>query len=111
MTYTNALQSPTMNANDLTFGVEFEVTVPVSAMVAVGGYHRGLPVQGLPAGWNAQADASIQAGNGFRGVEIVSPVLKGIDGMRQIQAVCDWLRLIGARVNRSTGFHVHVGWT
>ena len=42
--------------------------------------------------------------------EIVSPVLKGADGLRQLKAVCDWLNGAGAKVNRSTGFHVHVGF-
>jgi hypothetical protein len=42
--------------------------------------------------------------------EIVSPVLKGADGLRQLKAVCDWLNAVGAKVNRSTGFHVHVGF-
>ena len=69
-----------MNANEMTFGVEFEVTVPMNLALAVGGYHRGLEVVGLPAGWNAQGDGSICADRDYRGVEIVSPVLRGADG-------------------------------
>lgn len=100
-----------MNANEMTFGVEFEVTIPSAIEIQVGGYHRGLPVAALPVGWNAQSDASIHATvAGHRGVEIVSPVLKGEDGLRQIVAVCKWLKSVGARVNGSTGMHVHVGF-
>jgi hypothetical protein len=98
-----------VNVNDLTFGVELEVTLPVGTC-AVGGYHQGVQVPQLPPGWRAERDASIQAGAGYTAAEIVSPVLKGADGLRQLKAVCDWLGGAGAKVNRSTGFHVHVGF-
>lgn len=99
-----------MNANDLTFGVELEVTLPRTVTVQMGSYHNGRQVEQLPAGWNAQSDSSISAAAGFYGVEIVSPVLKGADGLQQVVKVCEWLNSVGAKVNRSTGFHVHVGF-
>lgn len=99
-----------MNANDLTYGVELEVFVPYAVTINVGGYHRGTQVAELPTGWTAQSDTSIQAGPGCYGVEIVSPVLKGAEGLKQIQAVCRWLQSVGAKVNRSTGCHIHVGF-
>jgi hypothetical protein len=95
--------------NDLTFGVELEVTLP-QGTCPVGGYHHGAQVPQLPAGWRAERDASIQAGPGHTAAEIVSPVLKGADGLCQVKSVCDWLNRVGAKVNRSTGFHVHVGF-
>jgi hypothetical protein len=98
-----------LNVNDLTFGVELEVTLPAGTC-PVGGYHHGVPVPQLPPGWTAERDSSIQAGPGFMAAEIVSPILKGADGLRQLKAVCDWLQSVGAKVNRSTGFHVHVGF-
>jgi hypothetical protein len=99
----------TVDVNDLTFGVEFEVTVP-RGTCEVGGYHCGRQVPALPAGWNAQQDGSIRSGRGYMGAEIVSPILKGADGIRQMQTVCRWLASVRAKVNRSTGFHVHVGF-
>lgn len=99
-----------MNANEMTYGVELEVLFPVTHMISVGGYHRGTQIAGLPTGWNAQCDGSIRAESGYYGVEIVSPVLKGVDGLKQIAKVCQWLNEIGAKVNRSTGCHVHVGF-
>lgn len=42
-------------------------------------------------------------------MEVVSPVLKGEDGVMQIKTVCEWLARVGATVNRSTGLHVHIG--
>jgi hypothetical protein len=98
-----------VNVNDLTFGVELEVTLPAGAC-PVGGYHCGVQVPELPPGWKAERDGSIQPGPGHMAAEIVSPVLQGADGLRQLQAVCAWLNRVGARVNRSTGFHVHVGF-
>jgi hypothetical protein len=111
LTYT---QEPPMtaavNVNDLTFGVELEVTLPAGTC-PVGGYHQGVQVPQLPPGWKAERDASIQPAPGYIAAEIVSPVLRGADGLRQLKAVCDWLNGAGARVNRSTGFHVHVGFS
>ena len=100
-----------MQANNLTFGVEFEVCLPLAELnFQTGTYHRGVQVPGLPIGWNSQTDASIHAPSGCIGIEIVSPVLQGLDGIRQIVAVCDWLNAKNASVNNSTGFHVHVGF-
>jgi len=99
-----------MNANEMTFGCEFEVTMPRRHAPPAGGYHNGLQIEGLPAGWNAQHDGSIRVNTrGHVGVEIVSPVLKGAEGLQQIKLVCAWLKSKNAKVNQSTGFHVHVG--
>jgi hypothetical protein len=98
-----------VNVNDLTFGVELEVTLPAGTC-AVGGYHAGVQVPALPPGWKAERDSSILPGPGYMAAEIVSPVLQGADGLRQLKAVCDWLQSVQAKVNRSTGFHVHVGF-
>ena len=101
---------PAINVNDLTFGVEIETAMPTGT-IAVGGYHNGRQIPGLPDGWRAESDCSIVCPAGHQACEVVSPVLKGTDGLEQIQQVCDWLNAVGAKVNRSTGFHVHVGWT
>lgn len=99
-----------MNVNEMTFGVEFETTLPRD-VIAVGSYGQGTQIPGLPEGWVAKHDGSIRASRNRMGAEIVSPILKGADGIRQLQAVCQWFQQVGAKVNRSTGFHVHVGWT
>lgn len=100
-----------MNCNDMTFGVEFEVTLPVGIISSVGSYHAGRQIPDLPAGWNAQSDSSIRVGTpGHTGVEVVSPILKGADGLSQIVFVLNWLNEKGAKVNSSTGLHVHVGF-
>lgn len=104
-----------MNANEITFGVEIECTLPVAKMqeigMMVGRYHAGTQVPNLPIGWNAQSDGSIHATYPMTGVEIVSPILKGADGIEQIKTVCKWLATMGAKVDASCGFHVHVGFS
>src|SRR4051812_34973032 len=105
----------TMNANELTFGIEIECYVPASLVqngtLLIGGYHYGTQVAALPLGWNAQRDGSLRSvGRGRVGVEIVSPILKGADGIQQVKKVCQWLRSIGATVRKECGFHVHVGF-
>ncbi len=55
--------------------------------------------------WRLKTDASL-SGNGL---EIVSPVLQGDRGYRDLKIVLDSLKHIGANVNRSCGLHVHVG--
>lgn len=100
----NQTVGETMNANEMTFGVEFEVICPSLSDVA-GGYHAGRAAEGLPPGWKIERDASLTRG----GVEIVSPVLNGADGIRQIIAVCEFLQEHGATVDDSCGYHVHIG--
>ena len=55
-------------------------------------------------------DGSLRAGRGRKAVEIVSPVLKGADGVRQVLAVVRELNARGATVNKTCGLHVHVGF-
>ena len=103
-----------MNANDLTFGIEIETIAPDSAVrndgLRIGGYRRGIQVPYLPAGWKAEADGSIDNGNGGHRCEIVSPVLRGPEGLAQVAEVMRILEAKGHRVNASCGVHVHVGW-
>jgi hypothetical protein len=103
------MTAPAINVNDLTFGIEIETAMPCG-VVRVGCYHGGYQVPELPQGWMAERDGSIRCLAGCEPCEIVSPILKGADGIRQVIQVLAWLNSVGARVNRSTGFHVHVGW-
>jgi hypothetical protein len=107
--------APAVQAADLTFGIEIECILPDSAFAAarisVGSYHCGQQIPNLPRGWNAQGDSSIHPDQaGFRGVEIVSPVLQGADGIAQVKAVVAWINSLGGKVNRSCGLHVHIGF-
>jgi hypothetical protein len=97
-------------AAEITFGIEIECLLPRGSVHA-GGYHAGIEIGGrFPAGWNAQRDGSLHTSlPNYEGVEIVSPVLKGRDGLEQVCQVAALLEEMGARVNQSCGFHCHIG--
>lgn len=60
--------------------------------------------------WQVKTDGSIQGANGF---EVVSPILVGEDGITEAKKVCKVLEQLGAKVNKSCGFHIHhsaQGW-
>jgi hypothetical protein len=97
-----------MNANEITFGIEIETTIPVGALV-VGSYTHGQSIEALP-GWVAKHDGSIRSRGSRIGCEFVSPVLKGAEGVEAMLAAVRWIKSIGAEVNASCGFHVHVGF-
>jgi len=103
-----------MNASDLSFGIEIETIAPDNAVrndgLRIGPYRRGIQVPYLPAGWKAEADGSIDNAGGGHKCEIVSPVLQGEEGIRQVIEVLSTLEAKGHRVNASCGVHVHVGW-
>ncbi|NPV52245.1 MAG: amidoligase family protein [Firmicutes bacterium] len=54
--------------------------------------------------WKIVSDGSIQGPDSF---ELVSPPLSGEEGLNQIRTVCRVLDEVGAKVNKSCGFHVH----
>lgn len=99
------------NANTLTFGVECETYNVVRDALIREVEQRNISIQS--EGYNHRdnnqyykivSDASIQGANGQ---EVVSPILKGKQGLNSLKLVCDSLNAIGAKVNRSTGLHVH----
>jgi hypothetical protein len=98
-----------MNASEITFGIEIECYLPAGSVV-VGAYHAGAALPGFPAGWNAQADGSLGCRRGKQAVEVVSPVLKGAEGLSQVKDVLAKLNEMGASVSVKCGFHVHVGF-
>jgi len=98
-----------MDAKDLTFGIEIETIAPDSAVLndhlRIGSYRHGIQVPYLPAGWTAEADGSINNSNGGHRCEIVSPVLRGEEGLKQAADVLTTLETKGHRVNASCGVH------
>jgi hypothetical protein len=54
--------------------------------------------------WQVKTDCSIQGVDGF---EVVSPILQGEQGIADARKVCEVLINIGAKVNKSCGFHIH----
>ena len=100
-----------MRTDSLKFGIEIEGFVPGTGdfLPVQGGYHAGIEIDGFPAGWNCQRDASVSDGPvGYIGLEIVSPPLRGEDGLVQVVAVCDYLLSVGFVTNKKCGLHVHI---
>jgi len=104
-----------MNANEMTFGIEIETVAPKSAIendgLRIGGYHNGIQVPYLPQGWKAERDGSIDVRNtpGGQACEIVSPILRGAEGLAQVAEVLQTLEAKGHRVNVTCGVH-YVEW-
>lgn len=106
-------QLPTRERIAFTFGVEIECyNLPYSIGVAF------LRSQGLTAEaqsynhrdsrtlFKLTSDSSL---NGNDTAECVTPILGGKKGFGSLKKCCTALNNAGARVNRSTGLHVHIG--
>lgn len=111
---------------DRTFGVEIELTgvTPTQVVRALRSIRNvNLDVQRWGATrdytrWVLTTDGSVTSRGsvdpnypvlGSSGLELVSPVLFGMNGMKKLQKVLDALVNAGATVNRSCGIHVHIG--
>ena len=101
-----------MNANDITFGIEIELTISERTVrnerMTIGSYHHGVQVPCLPSGWKAERDGSIRTAPGRLACEIVSPVLKGAEGIKEVIQVVEILKNMGLTPNETCGIHVHV---
>lgn len=58
--------------------------------------------------WTLGHDGSIE---GTNPVEIKSPILRGLKGLKEIQRLTFHLNKLGVKVNQSCGLHVHIGIT
>ena len=100
-----------------TFGVEIEAFGNLPSTVARKLTDAGIPcvVEGynhqVRAHWKVVSDGSVQnnEGDSRNCYELVSPILSGEDGLRQLRIVMETLTRMGAKVNRTCGLHVHVG--
>lgn len=118
-------------AGQFTFGVEIEMNIPTAFWNEHGirrnGYHStrnslpsslrpirdGLNDSHVVSGeWTLQSDSTIRVHRSFdgRGGELVSPVLRGTAGLREVVDVLTRMHEGGCRSNSSCGIHVHVGF-
>jgi hypothetical protein len=100
-----------MQANERTFGIEIETHIPSqhASLFPVGGYHAGVQIPHYPKGWTGQADSSLGRVDGMHTLEIVSPILRGEDGLTQVVYVVNDLAELGAAPDEHCGLHVHIG--
>ncbi len=89
-----------------TFGVEIEFKAVLREEVAARMNEKGVPTyvehynHSTRDHWKVITDSSC-------GYELVSPILKGREGLRQLELACEALNELGAKVNRTCGLHVH----
>jgi hypothetical protein len=111
-----------VDLSGLTFGVEFEFILPTDhnhhSMAQRLRNNTGIECHSEGYGhstgsyWKIVTDGSL--GNYAKGAELVSPILRGEDGLRQVERMCDVLKAAGCKVSKKCGLHVHVGaadWT
>ena len=111
-----------MNLFDQTFGGEIECFLPdagsqhaaaqaVTQRLQSGGFGQSCYVSGYthgtPPTWKCLTDGSL--GSIDRGWEFVSPILRGENGLAQIETVCKTLSDFGCTLSKKCGYHVHVG--
>jgi len=102
-----------------TFGVEFEFIPPAHMAAGFINPQRQLAQLISNAGvqtsaetynhqlrnhWKIVTDSSVPGG-----LELVSPILQGEAGIAAMRTACDVLVAAGCTINRTCGFHVHVG--
>ena len=121
------------NFTDRTFGVEIEffglnyVTMPINNGIikpynissrAKDGRHivdlikdRGIPIGDDRDSWHFEKDASVRGkGHTRYGAELVSPILRGMEGLVQVFNAFRFLNAIeGIDIDESCGMHVHHG--
>jgi hypothetical protein len=107
----NLIGFPTTSS--LTFGIEIECiglteSRAARAMTDAGyrcandGYNHNV----MPT-WKVVHDGSLSSRTGS--CEVVSPILRGNEGLNEVRSVMKVLRDAGATVNVSCGMHIHIG--
>ena len=100
-------------SNAMTFGIEIECIGLSCTQAQVALSNAGISVvnngytHAVIREWKVVPDGSLHARNGS--CEVVSPILRGQDGMNQVRTVMMILRTAGATVNPSCGMHIHLG--
>jgi hypothetical protein len=106
----------TLTPDDFTFGVEIECYLPVGKTHA--DLAAAISAAEIPCAseiynhapreaWKVVTDGSL--GDYSRGAEVVSPVLKGPEGLDAVRRAAIAIQAFGATVDRRCGLHVHVG--
>src|SRR5260221_10981272 len=81
---------------ELTFGVEIETTIPYG-ILQLGPHGSGREIATLP-GRKADRDPSIRTTvRGHEACKFVSPVFKGVEGLRKLLADVAAIRAMGAK--------------
>lgn len=93
-----------MNIKNRKFGVEIECFGPIlyDQFITERENHQ-------LSNWARHIEPSIQNyPYGYHGYEIVSPILEGMEGLLEVEKMCNLLTKLEFRTNTSCGLHVHV---
>lgn len=111
--------------SDLKFGVELEILIPqgVRDGLTLSSLAKSLTVaSGLTVKfcgythetmecWKIVTDASVQGNAQDLSLELVSPVLKGQEGLKNLRSMLAAARQVGIATNSTCGLHVHIDAT
>jgi hypothetical protein len=104
------MTTPTTHSQ-LQYGIEIECGINFNVDIMVGQRRHGIEQRQLPdfqgKFWKAEQDGSLQF-RGSRGVEFVSPKLRGKEGLDNITETCKRIKAMGGRTNDTCGLHIHV---
>ena len=104
--------------SERTFGIEIEFNAAVNMrIVAITLQNHGIECVAesynhtTRSSWKLVPDSSVHSNFRRYNMELVSPVLKGAEGLAEIRKVCKVLNnsAIDAKVNHTCGLHVHHG--
>jgi hypothetical protein len=99
---TTVAKKPRTNAEH--FGVEIECFVPAQRDVRE--QFQAYCIEQRIKGAQIKSDGSISPDSDYTGIEITVVIPR--DNIRDLEKVCEWLKLKKARVNQSCGLHVHL---
>lgn len=90
------------------FGVNYTEVVQALTAKGISVSFEGYTHQVMSC-WKLVTDVSVNSrGTGVgRGLELVSPILYGDEGLDELQIVMETLDSIGAKVDRTCGLHIH----
>lgn len=90
------------------FGVNYKTVVTSLQEQGIDVAFKGYTHE-VTTGWKLVTDGSVTTvGTGLgKGLELVSPILYGDEGLDELQVVLNTLKRIGAKTNRTCGIHVH----
>lgn len=109
-------EGQTQASNTRQFGVEIEfynvrpiVLIEALAEIGIDCEYEGYNHNTRPH-WKIVRDGSVTSRNTGEGsgLEMVSPILRGSEGLAELQKVMDTMARVGAKVNSSCGLHVHI---
>ncbi len=113
-----------MNISDFNIGIEIEYTNGSTSLVSRAIQNQNVDCELVPygrchsthRGWIVTTDATVSRNIRYSsgeadGGEVVSPKLKYLDALEQVQKVCDAINSVdNVSVNRNCGLHISISW-